>query len=58
MVKTVRVDVESYGTVTGVSDGQVDQFLGIPYASLTKRWSKATYLDRLAGDRHDGTRHG
>ncbi|KAH7021886.1 Alpha/Beta hydrolase protein [Ilyonectria destructans] len=51
--------VPTLGTINGlVFSGGIRQFCGIPYAELTKRWTRSTLKTHLPGDFHDGTQHG
>ncbi|KPM45193.1 hypothetical protein AK830_g1360 [Neonectria ditissima] len=53
------VDVPSLGRVKGNLFGHgVRQFCGIPYANLSKRWTRSALNTSLAGGYHDGTQHG
>jgi len=58
MANVVRVQLPSYGTVVGTSKGEVEHFLGIPYASVTERWTKPRKAGPFPGGEHDGTHYG
>ena len=53
------VKVESLGTLKGlVYENGVRQFCGIPYATLTKRWTRSTLATSWKNGVHDGTKLG
>ncbi|RSL82898.1 hypothetical protein CEP51_004838 [Fusarium floridanum] len=54
-----RLPVHGLGVVEGLSFTQgVHQFCGIPYASLSKRWTRSQLRDSWPNDFHDGTKLG
>lgn len=58
-VDTVTVDIESFGRVEGhLFASGTRQFCGIPYARLSKRWTRSTLNTSLPDSYHDGTKHG
>ena len=58
-IGTTKLPVEGLGEVTGYeyADG-VRQYCGIPYATLSKRWTRSELCTKWEKDRHDGTRLG
>lgn len=58
-VGTTDLDVVGLGTVRGlIYPNGVRQFCGIPYASLSKRWTYSTLMTSWPDGRHDGTKLG
>ncbi|KAB2568565.1 Para-nitrobenzyl esterase [Lasiodiplodia theobromae] len=56
---TTTIDIPSFGKVKGlVYPSGTRQFCGIPYATLTKRWTRSVLNTSLPNDYHDGTQHG
>lgn len=56
---TTNVDVEGLGKLQGlVYTGGVQQFCGVPYGRLVKRWTRAALADSWADGFHDGTNLG
>lgn len=54
-----KASIPGLGTVDGVEYANgVQQFCGIPYAHLSKRWSRSTLRTYWEGGHHDGTRLG
>ncbi|KAL6918610.1 hypothetical protein ACHAP8_010987 [Fusarium lateritium] len=54
-----KLPVEGLGVVEGLSfSNNIHQFNGIPYASLSKRWTRSQLRDSWSNDFHDGTKLG
>ncbi|KAF2088053.1 alpha/beta-hydrolase [Saccharata proteae CBS 121410] len=59
MEQNPQVEISSLGTVTGrLNERAIETFLGIPYASVNKRWARPEKLSSFPGGRHDGTVYG
>lgn len=53
------IDIPDLGTISGWQyENGVCQFLGIPYATLSKRWTRSELRTSLDDDYHDGTKLG
>jgi carboxylesterase type B len=46
------------GTIRGRSDEHVEEYLGIPYATLANRWADAVLVSSLDGTVLDATKEG
>ncbi|KAJ5708346.1 hypothetical protein N7488_008147 [Penicillium malachiteum] len=58
-VGTCRTNIPGLGVVDGLQYANgVQQFCGIPYANLSKRWSRSTLKTQWNGEYHDGTKLG
>ncbi|KAJ6015488.1 hypothetical protein N7540_010079 [Penicillium herquei] len=58
-VGTCRANIPGLGIVDGLQYANgVQQFCGIPYANLAKRWSRSTLKTHWDGEYHDGTKLG
>ncbi|KAF4964249.1 hypothetical protein FSARC_7803 [Fusarium sarcochroum] len=54
-----KLPVEGLGVVEGLSfSNNIHQFNGIPYASLSKRWTRSQLRDSWPNGFHDGTKLG
>ncbi len=54
------VTLVKLGDVTGVHDTEnnVFKYLGIPYGSVSRRWTRAKPLTNFVSGKHDGTTFG
>lgn len=58
-VSKCRIAIPGLGTLDGLAYANgVQQFCGIPYAHLPKRWTRSTLRTSWNGGHHDGTRLG
>ncbi|RYC89435.1 hypothetical protein BFJ63_vAg7688 [Fusarium oxysporum f. sp. narcissi] len=58
-IGTTELSVQGLGVVKGLSfPNNIHQFSGIPYASLSKRWTRSQLRTSWPGDFHDGTKLG
>lgn len=56
---TETINIPTFGDVKGlVYPSGARQFRGIPYAKLTKRWTRSVLNTSLPDGFHDGTQHG
>lgn len=56
---TTKLEIHGLGLVEGLRyESGVQQYLGIPYGRLSKRWTRATLATSWSQDFHDGTRLG
>lgn len=53
-----KLEVEGLGVVEGLSFPSAHQFCGIPYGSLTKRWTRSQLQSSWKDGLHDGTKLG
>jgi len=60
MASTTTVQIPQLGEVHGTYDAntKTSQFLGIPYAKVSKRWTRATPIESFLEGKHDGTTFG
>ncbi|CAJ0546565.1 Ff.00g011920.m01.CDS01 [Fusarium sp. VM40] len=58
-IGTTKLSVQGLGVVKGLSfSNNIHQFSGIPYASLSKRWTRSQLRDSWPEGFHDGTKLG
>ncbi|KAJ5108058.1 hypothetical protein N7456_004733 [Penicillium angulare] len=58
-IGTCKTTVPSLGTMDGLLYASgIQQFCGIPYAHLSKRWTRSILNTKWTGDYHDGTKMG
>jgi hypothetical protein len=58
-VSKCKITIPGLGTLDGLQYANgVQQFCGIPYACLSKRWTRSVLKTWWAGGHHDGTRLG
>lgn len=58
-IGTTKLPVQGLGVVKGLSfSNNIHQFSGIPYASLSKRWTRSQLRDSWPEGFHDGTKLG
>ncbi|KAL2808276.1 Alpha/Beta hydrolase protein [Aspergillus granulosus] len=58
-VSKCMAQIPSLGQLEGLQFANgVQQYCGIPYADLAKRWTRSTLKTSWEGDKHDGTRLG
>lgn len=59
LIGTTELTVQGLGVVKGLSfPNNIHQFSGIPYASLSKRWTRSQLRTSWPNDFHDGTKLG
>lgn len=58
-VSKCRTIIDGLGTLDGLQYANgVQQFCGIPYARLSKRWTRSVLNASWENDHHDGTKLG
>ncbi|KAL3496405.1 Alpha/Beta hydrolase protein [Aspergillus germanicus] len=58
-ISRCKTQIPSLGELEGLQFANgVQQYCGIPYADLAKRWTRSTLKTSWTGDKHDGTRLG
>lgn len=58
-ISKCRTTIPGLGTLDGLQYANgVQQFCGIPYANLTKRWTRSTLETSWDDGHHDGTKLG
>jgi hypothetical protein len=60
MAEKDTIIIPGLGEIRGTYDPKTKttKFLGIPYGSLSKRWTRATALAQFPEGKHDGTKFG
>jgi carboxylesterase type B len=58
MSETTEIILGALGTVRGQRRDGIESFLGIPYGTVTKRWTRAERVSSFANGYHDGRSYG